>query len=139
MVDDGESPTIGSPILLYRGNSAQATTLPITWSDASTTTTYVRMGNSSTTDTLNFNAEIDEFNLVTNFNSLFSKYYKNYIEDAFDYRSRLLRFKAMLPLYILLSYKMNDRFVIANRRYKINTIDVNLKTGESKIELLNEI
>jgi hypothetical protein len=40
---------------------------------------------------------------------------------------------------ILLNFTLADRFDINGQRYKINSIETNLATGESNIELLNEV
>jgi len=63
----------------------------------------------------------------------------NYIKDVFNIKRRLTKLKAFLPLRILLNFKLSDRFDINGQRYKINSITTNLKTGESDIELLNEV
>ena len=90
--------------------------------------------------TINFDDEIDEWN-QQNFggetNSLFKKFYQTYIEDAFDAKKRIFKLTAHLPSSILLNYKLNDRFQIGDKVFTINSIDTNLKTGESKLELLN--
>ena len=90
--------------------------------------------------TLNFDNEIDEWNLTDyggNTNSLFKVFYKTYIEDAFNPKKRIFKLTAHLPSSILLNYKLNDRFQIGDKVFTINSIDVNLKTGESRLELLN--
>jgi len=99
-------------------------------------------GTSSTAPafTLNFDNEIDEFNLTDyngTTNSLFKKFYQTYIEDAFNAKKRIFKLTAHLPNSVLLNYKLNDRFQIGDKVFTINSIDTNLKTGESKLELLN--
>ena len=90
--------------------------------------------------TINFDDEDDEWNQINyggNTNSLFKKFYETYILDAFDAKKRIFKLAAHLPNSILLNYKLNDRFQIADKVFTINSIDTNLKTGESKLELLN--
>ena len=90
--------------------------------------------------TINFDDETDEWN-QTNYggttNSLFKNFYQTYIEDAFDPKKRIFKLTAHLPNSILLNYNLNDRFQIGDKVFTINSIDTNLKTGESKLELLN--
>lgn len=90
-------------------------------------------------NTLNFGEEIDEYEGTVNSNSLFEKFYKNYIVDTFNSKRRLTKITAYLPLRILLNYTLADTFVINNRKYKINSITTDLKSGKSELELLNEI
>ncbi len=90
--------------------------------------------------TLNFDNEIDEWNLTdyeATTNSLFKVFYKTYIEDAFNPKKRIFKLTAYLPNSVLLNYNLNDRFQIGDKVFTINSIDTNLKTGESKLELLN--
>jgi hypothetical protein len=90
--------------------------------------------------TLNFDNEIDEWNFTDydgETNSLFKKFYKTYIEDAFNAKKRIFKLTAHLPNSVLLNYKLNDRFQIGDKVFTINSINTNLKTGESKLELLN--
>ena len=90
--------------------------------------------------TLNFDNEIDEWSFIDyngDTNSLFKKWYKTYIEDAFNAKKRIFKLTAHLPNSILLNYELNDRFQIGDKVFTINSINTNLKTGESKLELLN--
>lgn len=93
----------------------------------------------SSQPTINFAAEIDEFTFAQNSNTLFKDFHKNYISSVFAESNRLTMVKAFLPLRILLKYNLNDRFVIAGKQYKINSIETNLYTGQSDIELLKDI
>ena len=89
---------------------------------------------------LNFNTEISEWSRDTDHNqSIFVKYYKDYIESVFNTKQRLTKLKAYLPMRILLNYGLGDRFIVAGNQYKINSISTNLLTGESDIELLNDL
>ena len=111
-------------------------------------TSYFRPSNTSENGTsttapaftLNFDNEVDEWNLKDyggTTNSLFKKFYQTYIEDAFNAKKRIFRLTAHLPNSVLLNYRLNDRFQIGDKVFTINSIDTNLKTGESKLELLN--
>ena len=90
--------------------------------------------------TLNFDIEVDEYsrnNYGQSTNSLFKVFYQTYITDAFNPKKRIFKLTAHLPNSILLNYNLNDRFQIGDKVFTINSIDTNLKTGESKLELLN--
>ena len=89
---------------------------------------------------LNFDIESDEYsryNFGVYTNSLFKRFYQTYIVDAFNPKKRIFKLTAHLPNSILLNYSLNDRFQIGDKVFTINSIDTNLKTGESKLELLN--
>jgi hypothetical protein len=90
--------------------------------------------------TINFDSEKNEWTFEDYgiyANSLFKRFYKTYIEDVFNPKKRIFKLTAHLPSSILLNYKLNDRFQIGDKVFTINSIDTNLKTGESKLELLN--
>ena len=97
-------------------------------------------GNSAPPFNLNFGSEVNSYTL-TDYgganNSLFSKFYTNYIIRVFDNRNRLFTYKAKLPLDFLLNFKMSDKLVIGTREYRINKIKVDMQTGKADLELLN--
>ena len=100
----------------------------------------VTLSSASDTSNINFNNETNEWSLDTTFtNTLFQEYHFNYITGVFNTKNRLTKVKAYLPLRILLNFTLADRFDINGKRYKINSIETNLATGESNIELLNEL
>ena len=109
-------------------------------------TTYIIPSNSvylnpaTGKDNINFNLEVNEYTATQNFtDTLFRKYYQNYILSVFDPKNRLTKVTAYLPLSILLNFNLSDRFVINGDSYKINSINTNLQTGKSDLELLNDI
>ncbi len=154
MIDENLDPIKGEPLLFYAiyNNSSPQTIsfLPDASNETevpeSSYTGYYIPSNSvaldsSTDDTaLHFGLETNEWQPSGNFSgTLFEDLYKTYIEDVFNTKRRLTKLKAFLPLKILRNYTLADRFIVRNRSYKINSITTNLKTGESQLELLNEV
>lgn len=89
---------------------------------------------------INFYHENNEFTGGTAFDeTLYKTYYETYIENIFNAKRRLTKVTAHLPLKILLNFTLADRFDINGRRYILNSITTNLKTGKSTMELLNEV
>ena len=89
---------------------------------------------------LNFNRETSEWTQDTSFaDTLFSTNYTDYIVSVFNTKQRLTKVKAYLPMRILLNYSLGDRFIIAGSQYKINSVSTNLLTGESNLELINDL
>jgi hypothetical protein len=95
--------------------------------------------------TIHFDFEFDEWQGATAIydyespNSLYHVYYKNYVERVFNPVNRVFKFKAHLPAYILLNYRLNDKIKIHDKLFTINSITTNLNTGETQLELLNYI
>jgi hypothetical protein len=101
-------------------------------------------GTSSTAPafTINFDNEIDEWNLTdynVSTNSLFKKFYANYVDSLFDPKKRMYKVKAYLTTEVFINMRLNDRLIINNRAFTINSIKTNLKTELSEIELLNVV
>ena len=71
-------------------------------------------------------------------NSIFEIYYKNYIENLFDYKNRLTSLKAIFPTSLITSLELNDRLIIRDKRYIINNIKTDLTSGEVDLELIND-
>lgn len=131
-------PEIGNPLLMYIVNRSCSTNT-ITWSDASVTnTTYNAPSNVSSdeTQTINFDAEIDEYELATNENSLFQNYYKLYTEGIYDVNARRVIFTAYLPAAYMFNFKLNDKIIIDGTPYNIDSITINLLNGKTKLDLL---
>ena len=151
-VDEKQEPYIGEPLLFYGHKIEDGTaisvidnTIPTSQTKSSIDDYYIPL-NSVDIDpsqTINFGAELSEFAIVDDFqqfpDTLYSTYYKDYIEDTFEARRRLFNFKAYLPLRILLNLSLADRVVIYDSVYKINKITTNFQTGLSDLELINEI
>jgi hypothetical protein len=152
-VDKSQNAYLGSPLLFY---PILVSTGDISFVDAvnddNVATSHKNLtsvnlpfnsvsNNSATNDfQLNFNREASEWSGDTDFaDTLFSVYYSNYIASVFNTKQRLTKLKAYLPMRILLNYGLGDRFIVAGNQYKINSISTNLLTGESNIELLNDL
>jgi len=72
-------------------------------------------------------------------NSLYQTYYSNYISNIFKYKARLIKVSAILPISVLTSLKLNDRVIIRDKRYIINSFTTDLTTGEASFELLTDL
>ena len=93
----------------------------------------------NTKQSLNFGSEISTYNFSLMNNTLYNNFYSDYISDMFNKQRRLYVFNAIIPNFILANIKLNDRLIISNKRYIINSINSNLTTGKTKLELLNDL
>ena len=157
--DQGNYEAVLTKPLVFYGikETGIPTTKCINWiSDGSNTLQqYFRPSNTnedSTTSsppafTINFDNEVDEWNLTDystltppkKTNSLFKKFYEVYIQDLFDVRKRITKVKARLSMEVIINLRLNDRLIINNQVYIINSIKTNLKTELSELELLNVV
>jgi len=146
LVDDNQNTIKTSPIIHFViSTGVNSTNYPVAFTGHVDPTTnpliqqYYRPSNVSAdgSQTLNFNIEYDEFTGLKNTNSLYNSFYSSYVEKVFNPSTRLFKAKAMLPLSILLRYKLNDVFRINGLDYNINQLKTNLLTGKSDIELVS--
>ncbi len=146
-------PVLTKPLIFYGiQETGIAANKSINWisSGSSALVQYFRPSNtnedgtSSTAPsyTLNFDNEVDEWNLTDyggETNSLFSRFYKDYINDLFDVRKRIYKVKAHLSMEVIINLRLNDRLIINKQVFIINSIKTNLKTELSELELLNVV
>jgi hypothetical protein len=152
-VDKSQNAYLGSPLLFYPINidsggisfvdlvdGDNVPTSKVEVEDVNMAFNSVSNNPSTNPNQLSFYREISEWTLNTDYeDTLFSDFYENYITDVFNEKNRLTKVKSYLPLRILTNYSLSDTFIIAGNKYKINSITTNLQTGESDMELLNEV
>jgi hypothetical protein len=151
-IDDNLDPYFGSPLVFYavRHNitagysfvtAVNASNVPTAVSNetfANVPLNTLALSEAASDKSLHFTEELGEYDNVVFEGSLFEDYHKTYIQNVFKLNNRITKVTAYLPLRILLNYTLADRFQIAGRIYKINSIQTNLLTGKSEIELLND-
>ena len=133
-VDDAGKTALGKPYIFFNrvvdSSSYTVTQLNLTSYNAPSNVS------SDENHTLNFGAEYDEFNGDVNSNSLFSRFYQQYIEQSFNLKGRIIKISAQLPVSFILNYSVNDIIVINGQEYYINSLTTNLATGKTELELI---
>ena len=145
MVNKDEFPVLGKPLVFYCHKHDTTSSYEMKTSDNDTITQYIRPANTLTTalgsnlQTIHFGEEGDEYFPEANPESLFKNYYSNYIVPIYNEKSRLSKFQAILPIDIVIKLKLNDRFILSGKSYKINSIKMNINTGKADLELINDL
>ena len=164
-IDEDLNPTIGAPLLFFANNviiddedyeinfvdstrpadgglvpAGTRTSLSRAWLPNNTDIVNPSTSTNSNFE-LHFGSEINSYSLtdysgITN--SLFNLYYKSYIERVFNIKTRLYKFKALLPLGILLELSLDDKILVGTHCYTINKMTTKLQSGETELELLSE-
>ena len=67
---------------------------------------------------------------------MFSRFYQQYIIQTFNQNGRIVKVSANLPISFVLNYSVNDIIVINAQEYYINSIQTDLTTGKSQLELI---
>ena len=93
---------------------------------------------SQVTNSLNFGSDVSTYFYTPIENSLYFNFWKNYIEDLFNKKCRVLSLRGKMPTHILYKLKMNDRFIVQDRRYKISDLKIDLTTGSFTGEVFSD-
>lgn len=88
---------------------------------------------------LNFNAEVNEYTSEVMPSTIFQTFWEDYISDMFSIKRRIYEFEAIFPDYFLNQLNLNDRLIIKDRRYIINSISSDLVNRKDRLELINDI
>lgn len=90
------------------------------------------------TSSLNFGSDISTYFYTPIEQSLYSNWWKTYIEDLFNRKCRVLSISGKMPTHILYKLQMNDRFIIQDRKYKISDLKIDLTTGSFTGEVFTD-
>ena len=142
------APYVPKPCILYRYGLVTGLPHTIKFKDgvssASADDQYVMFGQDYTNSTtsiqysLNFSAETSTYHRYAIQQGVFATYYFQYLYNLYNLKNRITTVKAVLPLSILSTLRLNDRLIIRDKRYIINDIQTNLTTGQATLRLLND-
>lgn len=142
-IDKELSPVKTAPLLFYRNGTinTSATTYIQPSNAVSTyfhTATEDNLKADQITNSLNFGSDISSYFFTPIEKSLYFNFWKTYIEDLFNKKCRVIVLKCKLPISILLKLKINDKFIVRDKRYKISSINVDLTNGQANLELFTD-
>jgi hypothetical protein len=165
LIDKNRSPYIPKPMLIYMNQRVSGLTgadqIYVTNSIGAATqiSSYNRFSNeydNMPTDashsqlmTMNFGNEQSSWLNELAPQGLYFRHYRNFIDNLYNIKTRLVKVKALLPPSLLgstvtntfgipLGIALNDRLVIRNKRYIINSFTTDLTSGETDLELLTD-
>lgn len=165
LIDKDLKPYTPKPMLIYNNGELRTN---LTGSDRIYITTetghshqdnYIRFSNeynSVPTDltytylmSMNFGNEQSPWYNVLAPQGLYFRHYKNYVDNLYNIKTRVIKCKALFPTSLLnssvtngsgrsLGIALNDRLIIRNKRYIINNMTTDLTTGEASLELITD-
>lgn len=159
-VNENQQSYIGEPLLFYPILISGGTSIRVrdtATSNVSDLTNYFIPSNSlallpSTSKVnIHFQNEFNEYlanepegviggdNALGFTDTIFETEYKEYIQDVFNFRRRLVKITAYLPMKVYYNLKLNDLIELGQDRYKINSMKTDLTSGKTEFELLNTI
>lgn len=90
---------------------------------------------SKTNYSLAFGIE-NSFNGDAPLNTMYMEYWHKYLSRMYSNRSRIVRMKAILPVYEWLNMQLNDTIVISGNYYKLQSIKYDMLTEVANLELI---
>lgn len=90
---------------------------------------------SKTNYSLAFGIE-NSFNGDAPLNTMYMEYWHKYLSRMYSNRSRIVRMKAILPVYEWLNMELNDTIVISGNYYKLQSIKYDMLTEVANLELI---
>jgi len=161
IIDKDLKPYTPKPMLIYANELTSLSTPVIMTTELSTTTfnSYLRFSNEvnllptdltySQLYTMNFSNEQSPWYNVLAPQGLYYRMYKNYIDNLYNIKTRVIKIKAILPSSLLnssvknragrpIGIALNDRLIIRNKRYIINNYTIDLTSGETTFELITD-
>lgn len=149
-IDTEGNPYIGAPVIFYAATTLNISAYPIGFvNETGRTNTpsnqvYLCANiNARTPDAvtqmLTYGLEVDPFHEQSFVQTLYNQFWEDYISDLYSANRRVYSMKAILPFKVAAQLRMNDKLDISGRRYVINQIQINLRTEEATLELLNDV
>jgi hypothetical protein len=137
------------PILMYNNGLTDVSAFPIKIFNGTGYTnvnSYVRFNNEinlAATDlsylySLNFGNEVSPWYLANAPQGLYKRHYEQYIANLYNQKTRIVKAKAKLEPLELTSLKLNNRIIIRDNRYIINSFTTDLTNGEASFDLIND-
>lgn len=152
-IDKDLQPYIGAPMIFYSNGTLDISGTPIGFLDETGLTPspadpmndcmfIANVDNQvvgDVTQMLTFGLEIDPYHEQSFNQTLYGEFWEDYVTDLYSTSRRVYSFKAILPMTTIYQLKMNDKLVIAGKRYVINEVNLNLRTREATLQLLNDV
>ena len=149
-IDKEGKPYIGEPVIFYSPSTLNISAYPIGFLDetelTNTPSNQVYLcGNinnrvaANVTQMLTYGLNVDPLHEQSFSQTLYDQFWEDYITDIYSTSRRVYQMKAILPFKVSSQLRMNDKLDIGGRRYVINEIQINLRTDEATLELLNDV
>ena len=152
-IDKDLQPYIGAPMIFYSNGILDISGTPIGFLDETGLTPspadpmndcmfIANVDNQvvgDVTQMLTFGLEIDPYHEQSFNQTLYGEFWEDYVTDLYSTSRRVYSYKAILPITTIYQLKMNDKLVIDGKRYVINEVNLNLRTREATLQLLNDV
>ena len=141
-IDDKLEPYSGKPYMFYKNGVVSLGTNAyvdgLAFENVFLTATEDNTDFNQITNSLNFGAEVSTYFLTIVENSLYKNFWKTYVDDLYNQKTRVLNLKCKLPISILSRLSLNDKLIINKNKYKISNLKVNLINSDADLEIFTD-
>jgi len=141
-VDKNNNPVKGKAISFYRNGVESSDNIHINGTSLIPiwhTATEDNYTFEQVTNSLNFGADNSSYFYAPIDTGLYHNFWRTYIEDLYNLKTRVLNLKCKLPVRILQSLELNDKFIIGDYKYKISSIKVDITNGDAELEVFSDL
>ena len=136
-------PYIPKPVKLYLGNNQTGISYYLNNGTSNVEITNSMMFGAETEYnngdySINFGEELSTMSLEVLDKSLYNTYYKPYLLNLFNPKTRITTIECILPLGLLTKLSLDDAIIIRDKKYRINDMSTNLTNGKVKLVLIND-
>lgn len=101
------------------------------------TASHTNVPNGNSGDAFLFSPEFNEWDGSQQTSNLYTNYHKRYIDGIFSIKRRNFKHKAIFPLHLITTLKLNDVLKIKGNFFRIDNFETNLITQETTLKLIN--
>jgi len=141
-IDSKLEPYSGKPYMFYKNGVVSLGTNAyvdgLAFENVFLTATEDNTDFNQITNSLNFGSEVSTYFLTIVENSLYKNFWKTYVDDLYNPKTRVLNLKCKLPISILSRLSLNDKLIINKNKYKISNLKVNLINSDADLEIFTD-
>jgi len=135
-------PYKGKPYFFYRNSFSDGPEITIQPAHQTTriyhTATEDNIEFGQVTNSLNYGSDISSYFYSPIEKGLYFNFWKTFISDLYNRKTRIYNIKAVLPVSVLYAISLNDIFIISDKKYKISIIKADLTTGQCDLEIFTD-
>jgi len=138
----------GAPVLFYKSGNIDIEATPIGWLDESNNETeivlipFCQTVDSTTVAGSNdmcFSEEVNPYLQAIASESLYSGYWSSFINATYNQQAKVFKLSAYINLGLYSRLGLNDTILWHGKKYIINSLSTDFKTGKSELELITKV
>ena len=138
----------GAPVLFYKSGNINIEATPIGWLDESNNETeIVLIPFCQTVDStivagsndMCFSEEVNPYLQAIASESLYSGYWSSFINATYNQQAKVFKLSAYINLGLYSRLGLNDTILWHGKKYIINSLSTDFKTGKSELELITKV